>query len=60
MRNLLIFLAIAANGGFVLSFFLPQPMNETQRLRRSVENMEQVFFGSYNEHIESKMRRKVM
>lgn len=55
MRSLVLLLVVSANQCLVWSFFI-RPMNETERMRRSVENMEQIFFGSYNEHIESKIK----
>jgi hypothetical protein len=57
MKSFIIFLVISTKHCFVLSFFL-QMANETERMRRSVEGMEQIFFRSYNERVESKKRRK--
>lgn len=57
MRKLLIFLAITSNQSWVQCFLI-KFTNETERYRRSSENMEKILFGSYNDYIESKSSGK--
>lgn len=63
MKRLLILLAITSNQCFVQCFLI-NFANDTERFRRSADNMERsqkssdnmekILFGSYNDYIESK------
>lgn len=52
MKSFWIFLVVSSNHCLVHCLFV-NFQNDTERIRRSSDNMEKILFGSYNEYIES-------